>query len=132
VLLVLAVLTGVVAMHGLGPVLTVAHQRTMAHSPVAAPHPEPSCATHAHAEPTGPADADRTERDPEHGGSGGHIEHADDTCAASGIAVAPMAPALARTVTAVAPAASPPAAGGPRHPHGPGPPSLSTLQLLRI
>ncbi|MFP1627284.1 hypothetical protein ACLB9X_19430 [Streptomyces sp. 5K101] len=55
---------------------------------MAAPHPEPSCASHARAEPAASADAGRTERAHEDGGTGGHIEHADITCAASAVAAA--------------------------------------------
>ncbi|MFF8844033.1 DUF6153 family protein [Streptomyces sp. NPDC015127] len=140
-LFVLAVLTGVVAMHGLGPAIAAAHPGTQAASPHAASpaaHPEPSCAAHAHAEDPRPADPDRAASSLAHhehgasGASGGHVEHADGTCAASGIAAAPTLPALDRTVAAAAPAAAPPAADGPRHPRESRPPSLSTLQLLRI
>ncbi|MCX5381503.1 DUF6153 family protein [Streptomyces sp. NBC_00091] len=121
-LLVLAVLTGLVAMHGLGP--------------GAAPPPAAHAA--AHAEAAGHASADACgcthAGDPAHEGSGGgHAQHADPTCAASGTSGAPVLPA-----PAAAPGGVPAAAEG-SYGIAPGatacgraPPSLSELQLLRV
>ncbi|MFF8831022.1 DUF6153 family protein [Streptomyces sp. NPDC015131] len=114
-LLVLAVLAGVLAMHGLapGPVTTAAHH---AHQRPGAHAPGDACVHAGHGD----------------GGATGHAEHADSTCAAGGISTAPApAPLL--------PGAVEPGAGSP-HPAGPdgraatgrGPPDLAMLQLLRI
>ncbi|MFJ3876558.1 DUF6153 family protein [Streptomyces sp. NPDC090077] len=117
-LLVLAVLLGIVGMHGLGP---GAVPPAAAHA-VAAEHPsadEPCDCVHADG--------------PDHeGSSGGHAQHADPTCAASGTSGAPVLHAPA------APGGIPAAAGGPHGTvlgataYGRAPPSLSELQLLRV
>ncbi|MGW7052455.1 DUF6153 family protein [Streptomyces sp. NPDC054887] len=152
-LLVPALLAGLIAMHGLGP--AVPPERAFAAADIrhAAPsHPGPaagdSAAHGAHAAPAAhgagtshaphgrapsPVGHDHA-RDCLHGegGAGGHVEHADSTCAAGGTSGAPVLPAPAPAGapsgapadgTAVAPAAPP----GER-----APPSLSELQLLRI
>ncbi|MFF4579645.1 DUF6153 family protein [Streptomyces sp. NPDC001389] len=152
-LLVLAVLTGLVAMHGLGPGgLPGPRTAAAAHAEAAAAH---AAATHAgaartHAARTGPAETgpaetgpirDRTADDcgctragdPAHGGSDGHAQHADPTCAASGTSGAPVLPAPAPApggapAAAAAAHAAPPGSTA----HGRAPPSLSELQLLRV
>ncbi|MDN3294348.1 DUF6153 family protein [Streptomyces ficellus] len=129
-LLVLAVLAGLVAMHGLAPAGSSpapshAVAAADAHHGVAAAM---GCEGCAHAEHAGHAQRVA------HGdaGGGGHAEHADATCAAGGTSTAPALPALAPAgavtcatadLTALVPAATP---------GGRAPPSLSELQLLRI
>ncbi|MEV4334100.1 DUF6153 family protein [Streptomyces sp. NPDC049597] len=126
VLLVLAVLAGVLAMHGLGPAVAspVPHHSAAADShhgttPSAASHTDMACEDCSHVD---------------HGdtGTGGHAEHADTTCAAGGTSTAPALPALAATgvVTCAAPDTAPLLPGAPAT--GRAPPSLSELQLLRI
>ncbi|MEN8652210.1 DUF6153 family protein [Streptomyces sp. 21So2-11] len=129
-LLVLAVLTGLVAMHGLGPGAAVpvgAHAAATSHRASAAGH-EKAIAFDAPCH-DGCIHAD----DPSDGGRGGHAEHADATCAAAGTAGAPVLPAPAvlpgRADTQAIPAhgITPGATACGR-----APPSLSELQLLRI
>ncbi|WP_326594931.1 DUF6153 family protein [Streptomyces sp. NBC_01803] len=116
-LMALAVLIGLMAMHGLAP-------------GTATPY-APSGTEHAMAS----AAATGAQPDVEHAhpGQGGHAEHADAECAAGGVA---SAPPLSPPPLAVLPpgTASPPLTrsfvdepGGGR-----APPSLSELQLLRI
>ncbi|WP_066945310.1 DUF6153 family protein [Streptomyces lushanensis] len=115
-LLVLAVVAGVLAMHGLAPVPMTA---TPAHG--ASPP--------AHVMPAGARDCAH----PDHEG-GGHLDHADGTCAAAGTSTGPALSAL--TGSAPPSGAAEPVAPA-RRPVGPAPddrapPSLSELQLLRI
>ncbi|WND36177.1 DUF6153 family protein [Streptomyces sp. BB1-1-1] len=116
VLLVMAVLAGVLGMHGLPEVTPTAQPRTghemAAASADRAPHAGGGCAH------------------PEGGSS--HLDHADATCAAAGTGSAYSPPALAGDVLDAPTASSPAAAalGSPRH--GRAPPDLSELQLLRI
>ncbi|MER6254190.1 DUF6153 family protein [Streptomyces sp. NPDC001584] len=130
-LLVLAVLVGLVAMHGLGP------------GAVAASAAAPGCAADhgtavAHGMPVGGEHAmrhDPAERagEPAGDGSGGHTQHADATCAATGTAGAPVLPAPAAAPGGVA--AVPVLGAGigmSGAVGGRAPPSLSELQLLRI
>lgn len=129
-LLVLAVLTGLVAMHGLGP------GAVPAASPIAATaHHAPA---EGHAAAAGAAASACHEGcahagEPADGESGGHAQHADTTCAAAGIAGSPVLPApavLPGTVDAqavIAHGIAPDATTCGR-----APPSLSELQLLRI
>ncbi|MFD9407491.1 DUF6153 family protein [Streptomyces sp. NPDC059989] len=120
-LLVLTVLFGLVAMHGLGPGSLPA----AAHTTAGAHHGAEVAAVHDGCVHAG---------DPAGGGSGGgHAEHADATCAAAGTAGSPVLPVpavLPGTVT------TPTAAGHGLVPDvacgGRAPPSLSELQLLRI
>ncbi|MGK5628998.1 DUF6153 family protein [Streptomyces sp. URMC 123] len=156
-LLVLGVLAGVVAMHGLGSVAAKGAGRAAAashHGGPAATAPG-SVGAHVAGERGGVPDA-RTQTgvhqpgaheagppraltriDAECGhtggaGGGGHLSHADPTCAAGGIA---SAPALPDPAPAPAAAAGPPAATGRTASAERGdraPPSLSQLQLLRI
>ncbi|WP_405977619.1 DUF6153 family protein [Streptomyces sp. NBC_00158] len=119
-LLVLAVLLGIVGMHGLGPgALPPAAALAAAH-PAAAEHPSAGSCDCVHAD------------GPDHEGStGGHAQHADPTCAASGTSGAPV-------LHAPAPGGVPARAEAP---HGVvlratgcgrAPPTLSELQLLRV
>ncbi|MFG2234618.1 DUF6153 family protein [Streptomyces sp. NPDC048723] len=118
-LLVLAVLVGLVAMHGLGPGAVTAS---------AVAHGMPAAGDHAmQHEPAVRAD------EPADDGSGGHAQHADATCAATGTAGAPVlpSPATAPSVVAAVPVLgagidTSSAVGGRA------PPSLIALQLLRI
>lgn len=128
-LLVLAVLAGLVAMHGLGPGASFpvgAHAGAGSHHASAAGHekttsdaPCPDGCVHV--------------GDPVGGGRGGHAEHADATCAATGTAGAPVLPAPAvlpgstGSEAVVAHGIVPDATACGR-----APPSLSELQLLRI
>ncbi|MET8676158.1 DUF6153 family protein [Streptomyces sp. NPDC004647] len=89
-LLVLAVLAGLVAMHGLGPGAAVpvgAHAVATSHHAPAAGH-EQATASGAPCQ-SGCVHAD----DPAGSGRGGHAQHADATCAAAGTAGAPALPA---------------------------------------
>ncbi|MEV7422669.1 MULTISPECIES: DUF6153 family protein [unclassified Streptomyces] len=113
--LVLAVVAGLLAMHGLAP----------ATAPL--PHPAAGAALAHDAAAGAPRCAEPDHRD------GGHAEHADATCAATGTSGGPVLP------SALTPGPLPDtdraAATGPGAPAGRGdraPPSLSRLQLLRI
>ncbi|MFF6995189.1 DUF6153 family protein [Streptomyces sp. NPDC008313] len=118
VLLVLAVLAGVLAMHGL------------------APGPAPAKATvpgSAHAVTMAHEKGGQAAGDCFHAAGGPkHAHHADATCAASGVG-APYAPpplASAPGIPLMAQVQSPGAAGAPEG--GRAPPDLAELQLLRI
>ncbi|MFF8386923.1 DUF6153 family protein [Streptomyces kanasensis] len=115
--LVLAVLAGVLGMHGLVP----------GSMPVAAAH------TGHQAVPATAAEVPRLDGDCSHSdGGAGHPAHADGTCAAAGTGSAYTPPALTATVAAV-PTALAPGDGLPASTaSGRGPPDLSELQLLRI
>ncbi|MFB7253505.1 DUF6153 family protein [Streptomyces nojiriensis] len=130
-LLILAVLVGLVAMHGLGP------------GAVPASADAPGCAAAdgaALAHGTAAADEHAMQHDravradgPAGDGSGGHTQHADATCAAAGTAGAPVLPSPATAPSGVA--AVPvlgPGIGTSGAVGGRAPPSLSELQLLRI
>ncbi|MGW3989743.1 DUF6153 family protein [Streptomyces sp. NPDC004830] len=118
VLLVLAVLAGVVGMHGLVPGAAVAAQAGAGHEMATA------AADGAAYLSAGCSHTD---------GGPGHLDHADATCAATGtgspytppaLAVGPVLQALAGTGLVTAPS-------GSSH-DGRAPPDLSELQLLRI
>ncbi|MFB7180827.1 DUF6153 family protein [Streptomyces sp. NPDC056257] len=128
-LLVLAVLAGLVAMHGLGPGASVpagAHAAAGSHHVSAADHGKiaPDAPCHGGCVHAG---------DPVDDGRGGHAEHADATCAATGTAGAPVLPApavlpgITDAETVLAHGILPDATACGR-----APPSLSELQLLRI
>ncbi|WP_189893581.1 DUF6153 family protein [Streptomyces xantholiticus] len=117
VLLVMAVLTGVLSMHALGPTETPTGPSDAGHEMVMAmaadtPHASARC---SHMD-----------------GSSDHLDHADGTCAAAGIGSAYAPPALtsapmhAPSASASAASSAAPAEGGRA------PPDLSELQLLRI
>ncbi|MFC4329768.1 DUF6153 family protein [Streptomyces andamanensis] len=125
-LLVLAVLAGVLAMHGFAAAGTPAPGR---HGTTAAPGRP---AAHEAAAPVHRAgDSCRHLSDPDSDGM--PMQHADGTCAAAGTATgyAPSAPPPA-PFSAVAPPVTLPA--GPVTPSADGraPPDLAELQLLRI
>ncbi|MFF8791096.1 DUF6153 family protein [Streptomyces sp. NPDC015125] len=119
-LFVLALLAGLLGMHALGPVITSApppHEHRMA---VAA-------SAHAHCGCKGGCDGEGD------CGSGGHVHHADTTCASGALDGPPMPPAL--VPSPVRPAEPEDAAGtgeSKGQNGGRAPPSLAELQLLRI
>lgn len=132
VLLVLAVLVGLVGMHGLGPgavpVSAAAPGCAAAHGTALASHGTHGADDHA-MQHGGAARADEPAGD----GSGGHAQHADATCAAAGTAGAPVLPSPAASPSGVA--AVPVLGTGidmSGAVGGRAPPSLSELQLLRI
>lgn len=121
VLLVLGVLTGLVAMHGLAasagvPVMDRDRAMTMASPVPGGMDDAPGAMEHAHPE------------------DGGHADHADAECVASGVSgtpplTAPL-PALLPSGAEVPPCVVLTPADTPGG--GRAPPSLSELQLLRI
>jgi uncharacterized protein DUF6153 len=123
VLLMLAVLVGVVAMHGLGPAVPPAQSSAM-------PNARHAVTAPSHADAAECQDCVHVDHD--EGGAGGHAEHADATCAASGTSGAPALPALALAGTVTCPAADVPPLVPAATLGGRAPPSLSELQLLRI
>ncbi|MFF5447793.1 DUF6153 family protein [Streptomyces sp. NPDC012888] len=124
-LLVLAVVAGVLAMHGLGPgsVPTAAHH--------GGDHGRAAHRTHAtHA--THDAQS-ASARACSHSADGsGHVRHADATCAAAGIATPYAPPAPAEAPDGVPPAAEPAGRAAEATQAGRAPPDLTELQLLRI
>ncbi|UYQ60630.1 DUF6153 family protein [Streptomyces peucetius] len=141
VLLVLAVLAGVVAMHGLGPVTFSASTGTAS----VAPHRAAVTAEiPAHADTSAECDCSHVDDHGREGGGhaehaddhgregGGHAEHADEICAASGTGAPPALPAPAPSGVLAPPATGTPRAVLAGTPDGRAPPSLSELQLLRI
>ncbi|MFH0241287.1 DUF6153 family protein [Streptomyces sp. HK10] len=129
VLLVLAVLTGMVAMHGLGPVGTAAPSGAPRGAFAAGHAMHASADTAAYGSP-GTVAGDACAH-PDHG-TNGHLDHADAICAAVGVPGPPVLPTLLASV--VAPATEAAAAG--QAPSAAlscrAPPSLSALQLLLI
>ncbi|MFG2490804.1 DUF6153 family protein [Streptomyces caniferus] len=113
-LFVLALLAGLLGMHALSPVITSA--------PVPHEHRMTVAATaHAHCHCGGDC------------GKGGHVHHADTTCASGALEEAPTPPALAPSPVRPAESGAVAGAGGPkRRGGGRAPPSLAELQLLRI
>ncbi|MEV7415509.1 DUF6153 family protein [Streptomyces sp. NPDC089919] len=141
VLLVLLVLAGVLAMHALPQATagTRPHDSTSAHVAARtadASHTESMEAGHPPTSGRTPAPGGPTAHCPcmDHGHGGGHLAHADATCAAAGTSGGPVLPGLLPVRLAGAPAAAygGPAAGVPGRTGGRAPPSLSELQLLRI
>ncbi|MEU0131761.1 DUF6153 family protein [Streptomyces sp. NPDC006289] len=118
VLLVLAVLAGVLAMHGLAPGPTPAKAATTGS---------------AHAMVTAHEKAAEAAGDCLHAAGGsGHVHHADATCAAAGVGASyvPHPPAAVPGARLAAQVLPPGAAGAPEG--GRAPPDLAELQLLRI
>ncbi|MEV8122551.1 DUF6153 family protein [Streptomyces sp. NPDC085944] len=116
-LLVMAVLAGVLGMHGLAPGAAPAAQKGAGHERATAaaegvPHAGGGC-THTDGGP-------------------GRPDHADGTCAATGIGSAYAPPALTGTLLDAPPAPAPAAAVSGSPHDGRAPPDLSELQLLRI
>lgn len=128
-LLVLVVLAGLVAMHGLGP----APASAATHAGVASHHVSAVGHEKAVADDAACQDGCVHAGDPAGGGGGGHTEHADATCAATGTVGAPVLPAPA-VLPGHAEAQAVPAHGAipDATACGRAPPSLSELQLLRI
>ncbi|WP_405793758.1 DUF6153 family protein [Streptomyces longwoodensis] len=119
VLLVLAVLSGVLGMHGLAPGAAVTAAPTGAGRPMVMPDAD------------GVPHADGGCRHTD--GGSGHLDHADAACAAGGISSSYTPPAPAAGPVLHAPAATDPASSPTGSPHdGRAPPDLSELQLLRI
>lgn len=116
VLLVMAVLTGLLGMHALGPTgapetrSDAGHEMVMAQA-ADAPHLSSGCS---------------------HTDGGDHLDHADGTCAAAGIGSAYAPPALTSALLDT-PATSAPADSMAKPAEScRAPPDLSELQLLRI
>lgn len=129
VLLLLAVLSGLFAMHGLGPVSADRPAHAAPRTEAAANHP-----MQARTPAPAVAPATGTVAACEHHDHDGdvHLGHADAACAAAGVGAGPGMPSLPSAVVARAaeepgPRRMPGAAVGAR-----APPSLSELQLLRI
>ncbi|MCC3649971.1 DUF6153 family protein [Streptomyces sp. S07_1.15] len=116
--LVLAVLAGLLGLHGLAA--------APASTALAPPHSSASSGER----PAGPRlSADGACHDP----CGGHETHAVTDCAAASVSTGPAPSPLSPARYAVRGAAGTPATAGPPAPRGGrGPPSLSELQLLRI
>ncbi|MFD3540125.1 DUF6153 family protein [Streptomyces sp. NPDC058662] len=145
-LLVLVVLAGVLAMHGLGPrpalraaqppAVGAEHGTAAAHgaaAPVAHAHGGAAPVPHAHTGAAQLGAAHGAGGDCAHRSGGtGHLQHADGTCAATGTA-APYAPPALTAGLGAAPA-PPPAPGDPAAADraGRAPPDLAELQILRI
>ncbi|MER7576778.1 DUF6153 family protein [Streptomyces sp. NPDC126514] len=127
--LLLAVLAGLAAMHGLGPApaSVAAHAAAPSHHAPAAGHEQ------AIADDAACQDGCVHAGDPAGSKGGGHTEHADATCAATGTAGAPVLPAPAvlpghaEAEAVLAHGVIPGVTACGR-----APPSLSELQLLRI
>ncbi|MFD7627794.1 DUF6153 family protein [Streptomyces sp. NPDC059851] len=129
-LLVLAVLAGLVAMHGLGPgavAASAAAPGCAAAHETATTHGAPAAAEHAMK-----YDAAVHADEPAGDGSGGHAQHADATCAAAGTAGTPVLPSPAAPSVVTATRALGPGIHVNGALSGRAPPSLSELQLLRI
>ncbi|MGP4089130.1 DUF6153 family protein [Streptomyces sp. KR55] len=116
-LLVMAVLTGLLGMHGLGPAGALSPRTGAGHDMVMAmaadiPHASAGC---SHTD-----------------GGSDHLDHADRTCAAAGIGSPYAPPALTTALmdAPLTPASVEPAATWAET--GRAPPDLSELQLLRI
>ncbi|WP_404953136.1 DUF6153 family protein [Streptomyces sp. 147326] len=127
VLLVLAVLAGVLAMHGFGPTPVLAaagHPAQARHAvPADAPHGAPG--SHVHEAVTDGACSHSA-------GGTEHLDHADGTCAAAGVGSAYAPPPLAAALDVpLAPSALPGGAEAGAW-SGRAPPDLAELQLLRI
>lgn len=117
VLLVMAVLTGVLGMHALGPAGAPTGRSDAGHAMVMSmaadtPHASAGC---SHMD-----------------GSSSHLDHADGTCAAAGIGSAYAPPALTSALMDVPSASAPAASSAVPAESGRAPPDLSELQLLRI
>ncbi|MFD5430137.1 DUF6153 family protein [Streptomyces sp. NPDC127084] len=125
-LLVLAVLAGLLAMHGLAPGVPGA-------SAVDTPHTGTGTGTGAHA-----GHGTGTDRGSGHcghdvgGGANGHTDHADATCAAGATSAPYTPPALTSARDGAMPVAEPAGRCGGTTATGRAPPDLAELQLLRI
>ncbi|MFD9304851.1 DUF6153 family protein [Streptomyces sp. NPDC060048] len=124
-LLVLAVLAGVLAMHGLGPGVAPSGPRTVATGGHGAEGMSPEAARAGAAHPAGEACSHTS-------GGTGHALHADATCAATGVASPYAPPAPAPALDATAPDAPAPGTVTALTGTGRAPPDPARLQLLRI
>ncbi|MDJ0383192.1 DUF6153 family protein [Streptomyces sp. G-G2] len=119
VLLVLAVLAGVLAMHGLGPRPAAAAMpadgggRAMVMTQEASVHPAGGDCSHT-------------------AGGSDHLNHADGTCVAAGVGAPYVPPALAAALDVAPSVAAVPGGVATVTEAGRAPPDLSELQLLRI
>ncbi|MDH6701315.1 DUF6153 family protein [Streptomyces sp. DSM 41014] len=134
--LVLALLAGVFAMHALGPGGGAGHT-----SAVAPAHRTMTAVADAHQPMTAVADASRTMTAVADAGTradagrhgGGHLRHADQTCASGAVNGGPSLPGLAvGPVVDAAPAGAAPGRRAAAPDGARAPPSLAELQLLRI
>ncbi|MEN8651534.1 DUF6153 family protein [Streptomyces sp. 21So2-11] len=117
-LLVLAVLAGVLAMHGLSP------------GPVSVATP---AAAGGHTTVTVQGTGHQGGESCSHtAGGSGHLDHADATCAATGIGAPYTPPALAPALDVAPLAAAPPGRAAEATEVERAPPDLAKLQLLRI
>ncbi|SDJ52067.1 hypothetical protein SAMN05421806_101800 [Streptomyces indicus] len=123
-LLVLAVLTGVLGMHALPP-----GGAALAQTP-ATPH----AAAMAHTKDTAqvPGSGHERARCAHEGHGSDHLEHADGTCAATGIGSPYAPPALSPAGVGESDAPPRPAGAFASAERGRAPPDLAELQLLRI
>ncbi|WP_328658759.1 DUF6153 family protein [Streptomyces sp. NBC_00334] len=117
VLLVMAVLAGVLGMHGLVSGAAPPAGAGSGHARVTAsadgvPHADAGC---FHTD-----------------GGSSHLDHADGTCAAAGVGTAYTPPALTGTVLDAPAAPAPAVTSSGTAQDGRSPPDLSELQLLRI
>ncbi|MFC4606259.1 DUF6153 family protein [Streptomyces maoxianensis] len=119
VLLVLAMLAGLLAMHGLGPGPAPAKA-------LAAAGGHGVAMAHEEAAQKVAGDCSHTD------GGMGHADHADATCAAAGIGVPYAPPALVPTLDSGPALAVLPAGAAGISESGRAPPDLAELQLLRI
>ncbi|MGW1783424.1 DUF6153 family protein [Streptomyces sp. NPDC002143] len=127
VLLVLGVLAGLLAMHALSPVGAV-------HEHAGSPSQSQSQSQHMGAA-SGAASVSASDDCAGEGGhcGGGHLQHADPTCAAAAVSGAPALPALVPDPVAVPVRADTARSYGAEAPDcARAPPSLAELQLLRI
>ncbi|MFJ6130030.1 DUF6153 family protein [Streptomyces griseoviridis] len=134
--LVLALLAGVFAMHALAPGGGAGHT-----SAVAPAHRTMTAVADAHQPMTAVADASRTMTAVADAGTradagrhgGGHLRHADQTCASGAVNGGPSLPGLAvGPVVDAAPAGAVPGRRAAAPDGARAPPSLAELQLLRI
>ncbi|MEU0275655.1 DUF6153 family protein [Streptomyces sp. NPDC006307] len=129
VLLVLAVLAGVFAMHGLAAGTAAPQPHAGAQSHAGGAHGARAVAHTVHV--AGDACEHLDEAGSGQGGAG-HLDHADATCAAGGVstapAPAPLAPSGVEPAAALAPPSRPAAGAATDR----APPDLAQLQLLRI
>ncbi|OKK03653.1 hypothetical protein AMK26_19595 [Streptomyces sp. CB03234] len=114
-LLILAVLAGVLAMHGLAPGSL-----------------GPAATGHAHARQDAHVAGDACEHVDEGHSGAGHAEHADSTCAAGGVSTAPAQPPLLAGTGAPGADVTLLARAGGATATDRAPPDLAQLQLLRI
>ncbi|GAB2826742.1 DUF6153 family protein [Streptomyces daliensis] len=137
-LLVLALLVGLVGMHGMvsAPPASASASATGAHHADPAPDPEPGHHAMAPAATMTGGVADRGERACHGQGKDGgqhSAAHADDLCAAAGVSGSPTLPALAPSPHPSQSPASEALQPAPYEPvGGRAPPTLAELQLLRI